>query len=105
MSAFINPAASRRLAEYYEAKAAEAASNAKLDFDRLPRATRRRATLTAAGVAAVSALVLGAALDAPARVGHQYDRFVNPGQVGSAADLRSHEQERTRRAERHDPEH
>jgi O-antigen ligase len=63
-------------------------ADARLDFHRLPRAVRRRAALSAAAAAAVSALVLGVALDAPARVARQYDRFVTSGRVGTA-DLRS----------------
>jgi O-antigen ligase len=64
-------------------------ADARLDFHRLPQAIRRRAALSAGAAAAVSTLVLGVALDAPARVAHQYDRFVTSGRVGTAADLRS----------------
>jgi O-antigen ligase len=63
--------------------------DARLDFKRMPPHVRRRAAVSAAAIAGTAALVLGIALDAPTRIAHQYDRFVEAGRVGSAADLRS----------------
>jgi O-antigen ligase len=60
-----------------------------LDPYRLPRRTRRRAAISAVGIATVLAFVLGLTLDAPAHIGHQYDRFVQTRRVGNATDLRS----------------
>ena len=61
----------------------------RLSLRRLPERTRRRLATSAAAIAVASALVLGFALDVPGTVGHQYDRFVKGGRVGSTADLRS----------------
>jgi O-Antigen ligase len=63
--------------------------DAQLDYHRLPRRTRRRVALSATAAGAVLVVTLSVALDAPARVAHQYDRFVRSGNAGNYVDVRS----------------
>jgi O-antigen ligase len=58
---------------------------------RLPRAPRLpRPILAGAGAAVLVAVVaLAIAFDVPGEIGDQYDRFVDPGPVGTSGDLRT----------------
>jgi O-Antigen ligase len=61
-----------------------------LDARLLPRDPRRRSLARPAVVVPVAAmLLLAIALDLPGAVGRQYDQFVQTGNVGNSADLRS----------------